>query len=427
MAFRAWEKAGIDFLVLRNYEGLPEAISNDIDVLISPRQARQAEEVLCAAAREAGFRRHNRAEFSTLAQYFFSGSNAEAHIDTFQGLQWRAFDFLSCDRFLAKKISKGLFSVPHPAHEAATSLLAHMIYTGQIKDKYKASILAGFKTDPSEARRLLAETYGEKKARFIVEAGTAEQWDALARATGALRRSLMFRQIVQHPFRTAGSLLRNGSRIVRRYFRPPGLCVVLCGADGSGKSTVATAIVDALACTFPPNKGRHFHWKPPVLSGSRQAARKPDTDPHGKPPRNAIASLLFFAAHWLEFFLGSHLRVRPLTFKGGLVLIDRYYYDFLVDQRRYRMRVPRWLIRLGLVFLKKPDLVLLLDAPAEVLQSRKQEVEVAETQRQREAYLDMIKTLPNGHVINAAQSPQDVVREIKRVILEFKARRAERR
>src|SRR4051812_2982848 len=192
MAFRAWEREGINFLVLRNYEGLPDAISNDIDVLISPRQARQAEEILCAAARQAGFRRHNRAEFSTLAQYFFTESNAEAHIDTFQGLQWRAFDFLSCDRFLAKKINKGLFSVPHPAHEAATSLLAHMIYTGEIKDKYKPSILAGFKTDPGEARRLLAETYGEKKARFIVEAGTAERWGELAGATGGLRRGVVF-------------------------------------------------------------------------------------------------------------------------------------------------------------------------------------------------------------------------------------------
>jgi thymidylate kinase len=414
-------------LVLRNYEGLPDAVGNDIDVLVSPRQAQQAEEILCAAAKEAGFRRHNRAEFSTLAQYFFSESNAEAHIDTFQGLQWRAFDYLSCDRFLAKKINKGLFSVPHPAHEAATSLLAHMIYTGQIKDKYKPSIVAGFKAGPAEARSLLAESYGEKLAGFIVEAGTAERWDELARSTGTLRRSLIFRHILHHPVRTLGSFVRNGARIVRRYFRPPGLCVVLCGPDGSGKSTVATTMIDVLTCTFPPTKGRHFHWKPPVFSGSRQAARKPETDPHGKAPRNPVASMLFFAAHWLEFFLGSHLRIRPVTFKGGLVLIDRYYYDFLVDQRRYRMRVPMWLVRIGLPFLKKPDLVLLLDAPAEVLQSRKQEVELAETRRQRDAYLKMIQSLSNGRVINAAQSPQEVTREIKKVVLRFVAERAENR
>ena len=216
----------------------------------------------------------------------------------------------------------------------------------------------------------------------------------------------------------------NGSRIVRRYFNPPGLCIVLCGADGSGKSTIGNALVSELSGTFNPVKGRQFHWKPPVFSGSRQAARAPVTDPHRTPPRNAFLSLIYFIVHWLEFFLGSYLRIRPVTSRGGLVLIDRYYYDFLVDQQRYRLRVPQWLVRLGLLFLKKPDLVLLLDAPAEVLHSRKQEVDLAEIRRQREAYLNMVKSLPNGHVVKAAQSVEDVVKDIKKLILQFMAERA---
>src|SRR5437764_6528273 len=38
--FRAWQQAGIPFLVLRNYENLPRAISNDIDILLKPEQLR---------------------------------------------------------------------------------------------------------------------------------------------------------------------------------------------------------------------------------------------------------------------------------------------------------------------------------------------------------------------------------------------------
>jgi thymidylate kinase len=427
IAFRAWERAGIDFLVLRNYEGLPETISNDIDVLVSPRQAREAEMTLRTAASEAGFRLHNRAEFSTLALYFSSASGAEAHIDIFRGLQWRAFDFLSCERFLLKRIKKGLFSIPHPAHEAATSLLATMIYTGEIKEKYKTSIVHGFKTEPEEAHLLLAQTYGETLATFVVEAGTAQEWERLRAATGSLRRSMIVRQFFGRPLKTVSSLVTNGWRILRRFFRPPGLSVVLCGADGSGKSTVGTNLINALNCTFPPPKGRRFHWKPPVFSAARQAARGLVDDPHGKPPRNPVASLLYFAFHWMEFFIGSHVRIRPVTFRGGLVLIDRYYYDFLVDQRRYRLQLPHWLVRLGLAFLKQPDLVVLLDAPAEVLHKRKQEVELQETQRQREAYLEMIRTLPNGRTINADQSPDGVVRDIKKLILDFMLRRMEKR
>ena len=147
------------------------------------------------------------------------------------------------------------------------------------------------------------------------------------------------------------------------------MTVVLCGADGSGKSTAAAAVMEELSGTFSPAKVQHFHWKPPLFSAQRRAARGPATDPHGQPPRNPLASLCYFGFHWLEFFLGSHLRFWPITFRGGLVLIDRFYYDFFVDQWRYRLRVPQFIVRLGHSLMKKPDLVVLLDAPAEVLQA----------------------------------------------------------
>jgi thymidylate kinase len=425
-AFRAWDKADIDSVVLRNYEGLPHTVSNDIDVLVSPSQAARAEEILVSAGRESGFRLHNRAQYSTLALYFSDTSGAQAHFDLFTALKWRGFAFLNAERYLAKKINKGLFSIPHSAHEAATNLLATMIYTGKVKQKYKPSISGGFKAESQEAISLLAETYGQKQAQFVVEAGANERWAELELATGSLRTSLMCRQVLLQPLKTAGSLASNGARLLRRYFHPPGLCIVLCGADGSGKSTVGAKLAEALSTTFSPEKGQHFHWKPPVFSASRQAARGPADSPHARAPRSGAASLFFFMAHWLEFFAGSHLRIRPVTFRGGLVLIDRYYYDFLVDQRRYRLQVAQGLVRLGLMFLKKPDLVLLLDAPAEVLQSRKQEVDPAETRRQRETYLAMIDSLPNGHVINAADKPELVVEGAKKLVLQFMTDRIER-
>jgi thymidylate kinase len=129
----------------------------------------------------------------------------------------------------------------------------------------------------------------------------------------------------------------------------------------------------------------------------------------------------------LEFLLGSWFRLRPVVFKGGLVLIDRWYYDFFVDQKRYRLRVPPVLIRFGYVFLKKPDLVLLLDAPAEILQQRKQEVSILESQKQREAYLALTSRLPQARVIDAAQPVATVADNAIKAVLEFMVRRQEKR
>jgi len=98
-----------------------------------------------------------------------------------------------------------------------------------------------------------------------------------------------------------------------------------------------------------------------------------------------------------------------------------------VDQRRYRLCVPPFIVRLGHFFLKKPDLVVLLDAPAEVLQSRKQEVPLTETERQRTAYLELVQGLSNGRVIDATQPPEKVGADITRAILDFMAERTTKR
>jgi thymidylate kinase len=205
------------------------------------------------------------------------------------------------------------------------------------------------------------------------------------------------------------------------------MTIVLCGPDGSGKSTAMEKVIAALAPSFSPAKGRQFHWKPPVFSGKRQAARAPVTDPHAAPPRNSVASVVAFGVHWLEFWLGTWLTLRPVTFKGGLVLIDRWYYDFLVDQKRYRLRVPTGLVRAGYRLLPKPDLVLLLDAPAEILLQRKQELALEEIERQRTAYLAALKPLPNCVVLDASEPPDCVAANIRNAILDLAARRVRRR
>ncbi len=426
--FRAWQRAKIDFLVLRNYENLPEFTTNDIDVLVEPNQLRKAEQTLLAAASEAGFRLHNRAEFATLALYLSDpDSLAQAHFDLFTALKWRGFDFLDCRGFLRRRIQRDLFAIPHPADEAAANLLATMIFTGKVKEKYKPSIAAGFRSEPQAAIQLLAFNYGRAHARFAVEAGAAERWLEIEARTSALRCALILRQLTQRPCHIAMSLFSDAARISRRFVQPPGLTVVLCGADGCGKSTAAVSLIECLGGTFSPPKGRHFHWKPPLFSQKRRETRGPTTSPHAQPARNPVTSLLFFGFHWIEFFIGSLLRLRPAVFRGGLVLIDRYYYDFFVDERRYRLSLPQWLVRLGYALLPKPDLVFLLDAPAGVLQSRKREVPLEETQRQRAAYLELVRGLNNGCVIDATQPQPKVVREITRQVLEFMAERTARR
>jgi thymidylate kinase len=243
-----------------------------------------------------------------------------------------------------------------------------------------------------------------------------------------LRRALIFRALTRSPVRAATALVRDSARIFRRWFRPSGMVLVILGADGSGKSTVGAQLIERLRPSFSPGKGLQVHWKPVVFFRKRrQPSGKPNTDPHGQPPRGWLASLCYLAGHWLEYVLGSLLQFRPAMFRGGLVLIDRYYYDFLIDQRRYRLSVPNGIIRLLFRTLRQPDLVFLLDAPAEVLQARKREVSPAETERQVQAYRQLVATLPQGRTLDATAPPYRVTAELTRQLLDWLASRIKNR
>jgi thymidylate kinase len=422
--FRQWHAAQIRFVVLRNYENLPQETGNDIDVLVSPGQMGRAESVLISAATHAGYRLHNRAEFSPISLFFFHPeSQRQIQFDLFPNLAWRGLELIASAGVLERCEPRGDFFIPAPDDETVINLLTRLIYHGYVKEKYRPAIVARLTTGAEAVSRRLSEKFGARLARDIVAAATAGDWDGVGWCSKAMRRQLVWRGAFLHPFRTLGALLGDGIRLTGRFIHPPGITVVLVGADGCGKSTVAEKLVEALRGTFHANKSLRVHWKPAVFLRKRRSGRLPTTDPHGKPPRGKLLSVLLLGYHWLEFFAGYWLQLRPVLFRNGLVLVDRYHYDFVVDPLRFRLSSLPGLARGLFRLLPTPDLVFLLDAPPGVLQTRKREVAIAETARQREAYRSEIGRLPNAHIVDASQPAEAVAGEVIRRTLAYMATR----
>ncbi len=189
----------------------------------------------------------------------------------------------------------------------------------------------------------------------------------------------------------------------------PGLWIALYGPDGAGKSAVTGQLRLALAPYFAGVVVHHLRLS---LRGAKPQP-SPVTQPHAQLPRGAALSYLKLVYMFLHGWLGHLLLARPGRAAGQLVIFDRYFPDYAVDPRRYRLAeasIP--LASLLGRLVPQPDMQFVLDVPAEELQKRKGEVSLAESARQRREYVARLGAMPNAMVLNADRPVAEVAQEI---------------
>jgi len=415
--FSTWKKAELPFVVLRNYEGLPEVTGNDVDVMVAANRYAEAIQHMNDSAEATGFTLFNKISASGITALYYKNAHHQVHFDVTVGPRWRFIPIISADAVLEQRLDAGLFDIPQPVHEAAVNLLYNLLLHKKVKDKYKTAIQEAFRAEPERAKSVLEPLFGPRLAQQLISSSQHEKWSAIEGLAPTLRLELLKTQVRRSPTATLQLAADYLKQLVKRAQRPPGLTVAFIGPDGSGKSSVAADLAEELAGEFVNYS--YIHGKPSVLKPKREEGSVAVTDPHALPARGKPASFAYFLFHLSDFILGGVLRLRARAFKKELVIIDRYYYDFFVDLKRYRLDIPNWLVRLGYRLVVKPDLVFYLDADPEVLQRRKQEVPLEETARQRKSYLALAQWLPQAHILDASQPQEAVVQDAKRATLSF--------
>jgi len=194
----------------------------------------------------------------------------------------------------------------------------------------------------------------------------------------------------------------------------PGLWIALYGPDGAGKSAVARQLRLTLSPYFAGVIVHHLR----LSLGGAKPHSAPVTQPHAQLPRGRAPSYLKLIYMFAHGWLGHWLLTCPGRSSGQLVIFDRYFLDYAVDPRRYRLAEAS--ITLAAVlgrFAPRPDLQFVLDVSAEELQKRKGEVSLAESARQRREYVARLGAMPNAIVLNADRPVAEVANEIATGIL----------
>ena len=400
------------YCLLAGYEELPVTVGSDIDFMVSQPDFVRLPQILSSLAREVGFRLVQNLQHETTACCYIlarsqPGQVLFLHPDACSDYRMHDKTWLRPEAVLARRRR-------HPngfwISAAADGILYYLIKRiGKLSlEQRQAQQLSRlFSEDSRGCTDALAQRFTAASAQLVAKAARSGDWRPVTEAIQDLDKELL----AGAPMDSLRTKLGELRRKIRRWVQPAGLFVAVLGPDGSGKSSVIEQYLSALAPAFRRTAG--FHLRPRLFRGS-SAAGTDNTNPHGQIPRGALMSAAKLLFLWADYLLGYCLRVRPLLVRSTLVVFDRYYQDLLIDARRFRYGGPRWLARLVAKLIPMPDLMLVLDAPAHVLQARKQEVSAQESARQAEAYRAVANSPAlRGHavLVDAARPLEQVVHQ----------------
>jgi hypothetical protein len=405
---RTLEQAGITYCVLRGGDQLNgKSAEDEVDLLIPPEHLRH----LCAVLHQLGFVRLR--TWGHAPHYFFVSYDEATD-------RWLKLDVVTRvaygrpthelatdlgDNCLRNRQRMGAVFIPAPEDEIVTLLLHCVVDRGNFPLHWQRRLgtLCATVRDTQYVTSLLSKHCSSTLTfEALRDSIQQNQWDGLLGEQTAIRRILTAqRPVAVVACRFRDQVLRK-LNLLTRFLRPHALSVALLAPDGAGKSTLAAGLCDHFF--FPVDQIYMGLYQKRASSAAQQT------------PGFGLIGKLW--TQWSRYVRGYIRRAR-----GRFVIFDRYTYDALLPAR-YRLsrsqRLRRWLLAYS---CPSPDVILLLDAPSELLFGRKHEHSVEFLEQHRQAYLRLKQQFPQMIVIDAARNADEVRRSVTAHIWRFFATR----
>lgn len=383
--FAKFNVAGISYCVLRNYEQLPHNCGmSDLDMWVARKDISSVLDILQKVSKETNTSLVSYVPDNDCPKFCYLNTEFGVQIDLFEGNiickgkpMFEESDIIrNTNDFNGIKVLDDRFG-------DLIAFLKEILNNGKCNEKYIKPLIEHKTVFNIEYLKTKLTKFSDEFCYLILYSIAESSFEKnITKLTKIGRQCL---GIVKR-----GSNLNKLSKLAR-FLKPTGYVIAFLGTDGSGKSFVIDHVTPILNEAF--HNGVYYeHMRPnylpslAVVIGKKKTENEYHricTDPHASKPSGIVGSIMRLSYYWLDYTWGYFRKIFPdKSLKTHVWLLDRYYYDYQLDQRRSRLNMPNWIIKIFGWFVPTPDLTICLGGDPLKIYTRKPETSLEEVTRQ---------------------------------------------
>lgn len=421
--FQSLNNQNVDYFVFGSYKDLPyDTGGSDIDLVVNYHDMDKVQMILNGLILEYPVKLVSYYTNSNTKFYRLLSPKWGVQIDVFyKGLCYKSVEYYPVDLIKKHIIEYNGIKVIDEKYGFYVDFFKEIIHIGHSKEKYRAAFVSLVDNDRIKIEHEIKTLFGEEVMQLVYDNLSIEGLNRISKELqNYIRKKILKGRLWQ-------VLIVNCKLINRLFCKAPGYVIVVEGTDGSGKSTVIDAITSILNEAFH-NGVVYNHLRPNtipdlgVILGKKRKenAHVVNTNPHNQKASGVFGSMVRWGYYMIDYTFGYLIKMwLQIHMKSKVFIFDRYYYDYYIDQKRSCTSLPRWIIRMGELFVPKPDLVLCLGGDPKLIFERKPETSIEEVTRQTDELQQFCKSRNNTVWINTTQPLDKSVTDAMNAIVDM--------
>lgn len=393
--FNQLDTRGVNYVVLRNAEGLPyHNNSKDIDLLFSPKEILDAKRLVFEIAEELEYK----CIWKNPLDYLYGLVLVKqvddviysVKLDLFNGLIWRGFSYCKVDEILAKRVNYNVL-IPERLDEAVIMICYYSLYAKRIRVKYRERLIEATSSDnfPMRFMELTGLSWEHNALR------SEEDWQRLC---NQIRNRLRVKFLLS--INQFGRFFRScWLEYVSRFNF--GAFAAISGFDGCGKSSLIDPLNAELFSLGIVDKEIPDHFLSSKILAPHQLFNKTKQKTelsYNKPYSTGEVGLLSSSiriVYYLFAFLADRILRLKRNRRNTIVIYDRYVLDFLVDLSRFRIKRIPIFSKLFQFFISNNHIKIIVLVDPQISVIRKNELSLDKAETLFDLYIESSKRYPN--------------------------------